>query len=184
MLEFLHDVEQIKIELAKMRREMRNLRTELQDHRINAMEGNSRPWAPTQNRNQKTVQFCNYCHKNGHSPKWCRKKMQDKEMWRVRHDMSLNKDIAPIWEYRTSDFNFRTQYKRIMDQCPELDDGNIPTNKLLTTEEETCQDESDDLNPPEPTFLSRTNGMSFNMAQVTSVGESDDELSDPFPLRY
>ena len=29
---FLHDLEQIKIELATMRQEMRNLRTELQEH--------------------------------------------------------------------------------------------------------------------------------------------------------
>ena len=50
---FLHDVKQIKIELATMRKEMRNLRTELQEHRINAMEGNSRPWAPTQKRKPK-----------------------------------------------------------------------------------------------------------------------------------
>ena len=35
---FLHDVEQIKIELATMRQEMRNLRTELQEHRVNCMD--------------------------------------------------------------------------------------------------------------------------------------------------
>ena len=72
---FLHDVEQIKTELITMRQEMRNLPTELQEHRINCMEGNSRPWAPTQKGEQKTVRFCNYCHKNGHTPNWCRKKM-------------------------------------------------------------------------------------------------------------
>ena len=66
---FLHDVEQIKSELATLGREMRNLRVELQVHRVNAMEGNSRSWAPTQKRKQTTVQFCNYCHKNGHTPK-------------------------------------------------------------------------------------------------------------------
>ena len=40
---FLHDVEQIKIELATMRQEVRNLRTELQEHRVNCMEGSFRP---------------------------------------------------------------------------------------------------------------------------------------------
>ena len=40
---FLHDVEQIKTELTTRRREMRKLRTELQEHRVNCMEGISRP---------------------------------------------------------------------------------------------------------------------------------------------
>ena len=71
---FLHDLEQIKTELATLIQEMRNLRVELQVHRLNAMEGNSRPWAPTQKGKQTTVRFCNYCYKNGHTPKWCRKK--------------------------------------------------------------------------------------------------------------
>ena len=50
---FLHDWEQIKTELATLGREIRSLRTELQEHRVNAMERNSRPWAPTQKRKQK-----------------------------------------------------------------------------------------------------------------------------------
>ena len=65
---FLHDVKQIKTELATLSQEMRNLRVEFQEHRLNAMEGNSRSWAPTQKGKQKTVRFCNYCHKNGHTP--------------------------------------------------------------------------------------------------------------------
>ena len=132
----------------------------------------------------KSVRFCNYCHKNGHTSKWCRKKMRDEEIWRVQHDISLNKIIAPIREYGTSDSNCRSQHDQNVDRCPDSDDLNIQTNKLLTTEEETCQDESNDLTPPEPTFFSRTNGMSFNMAQVTLTGESDDEQPDPFPLGY
>ena len=181
---FLHDMEQIKTELSTMRKEMRNLRTELQEHRVNCMEGNSRPWAPTQKGKQKTVRFCNYCQKNGHTPNWCRKKMQDEEIRRVQRDMSLKKTTAPIREYGTSESNCRSQHNQNVDRCPESDDVNIPTNKLLTTEEETCLDESNDLTPPETTFLSRTNAMSFNMAQVTSVADSDDELSDPLPLGY
>ena len=35
---FLHIVEQIKIELATMREEMRNLQTELQEHQVNCMK--------------------------------------------------------------------------------------------------------------------------------------------------
>ena len=40
---FLHDVEQIKNELVTMRQEMRNLRTEHQEHRVKCMEKNLRP---------------------------------------------------------------------------------------------------------------------------------------------
>ena len=76
---FLHDVEQIKAELTTLSQEVRNLRVEFQEHRLNAMEGNSRPWAPTRKGKQKTVRFCNYCHKNGHTPNWCRKKMRDEK---------------------------------------------------------------------------------------------------------
>ena len=82
---FLHDVEQIKTELTTMRQETRNLRTELQEHRVNCMERNSRPWAPTQKGNQKNVRFCNFCHKNGHTQKWCRKKMRDEEIRKIRY---------------------------------------------------------------------------------------------------
>ena len=181
---FLHDVEQIKNELATMRQEMRKLRTEHQEHRVNCMEGNFRPWAPTQKGNQKTVRFCNYCHKNGHTPKWCRKKMRDEEIRRVQHDMSFNKNISPIREYGTSDFNCRSQHDQSVDRCPDSDDVNIPTIKLLSTEDETCQDESDDVTPLEIKFISTTNSVSFRMAQFDSAEESDDESSDPLPLGY
>ena len=45
---FLHDVKQIKTELASLGQEMRNLRVELQKHRINAIEWFSQPIAPIQ----------------------------------------------------------------------------------------------------------------------------------------
>ena len=66
---FLHDVEKITIELATLGQELRKLRVELQENQVNAMEGNSKPRAPIQKGKQNTVRFCNYCHKNGHTPK-------------------------------------------------------------------------------------------------------------------
>ena len=80
---FLHDLEQMKTELARLGQEMRNLRVEFQEQRVIAMEGNSRERALNQKEKQKTVRFCNYCHKNGHTPKWCRKKMRDEEIQNV-----------------------------------------------------------------------------------------------------
>ena len=181
---FLHDVEQIKIELATMRQEVRNLRTELQEHRVNCLEGSFRPWTPTQKGIHKTVRFCNFCHKNGHTPKWCRRKMRDEEIRRVQHDMTFYKNIAHIREYGTSDSNCRSQHDQNVDRCLDSDDVNIPTNALLSTEDETCQDESNDVTPLQPKFISTTNGMSFRMAQFNSAEEADDELSYPLPLGY
>ena len=182
---FLHDVEQIKAELTTLSQEMRNLRVEFQKHRLNAMEGNFRPWPPTQKGKQKTVRFCNYCHKNGHTPKWCRQKMRDEEIRKIQYETSSRNNHAPNQNHGTNVVDRSAQYDQKVDRCLNSDDGNNPTNELhLTTEEETCLDESNDLTPPETTFLSRTTGMSFNMAQITSKTESDDELSDPLSLAY
>ena len=76
---FLHDVELFKTELATLGQSMGNLRVELQEHRFIGMQGNSTARALNQKEKQKTVRFCNYCHKNGHTPKWCRKKCETKK---------------------------------------------------------------------------------------------------------
>ena len=65
---FRHYVEQIETELATLVQEMRNVRIALQEHRVSAMERSCRARAPTQKGKQRTVRFCNYCHKNGHTP--------------------------------------------------------------------------------------------------------------------
>ena len=147
---FLHDVDQIKSELATLRQEMRNLRVELQEHRVNAMKGNSRPWAPTQKGKQKPVRFCPYCHKNGHTPNRRRKKMRNAEIRRVQQDISLKKNTAPTREYGTSDSNCRSQHGGNVNRPPDSDDVNIPIDKLLITKEETCPDGSNDLTTPDP----------------------------------
>ena len=153
---FLHDVQQIKTELATLRHEMRNLRVELQEHRVNAMKGNSRPWAPTQKRKQKPLRFCNYCHENGHTPNWRRKKMRKAEIRRVQHHISLKKNTAPIQEYGTSDSNCRSQHDENVNRPPDSDEVKIPIIKLLTAEEEPCLDEGNDLTTPDPESVLRT----------------------------
>ena len=49
---FSNDEEQTKAELAILGQEMKSLRTELQEHRINAMEGTSKPVDPNRKRRQ------------------------------------------------------------------------------------------------------------------------------------
>ena len=182
---FLHDVEQIKIELATLGQEMRNLRVELQEYRLIAMEEKSRPWAPTKKEKKKTVRFCDYCHKNGHTPKWCRKKMRDEEIRKIQYEMSSKRNHVPNQNHDTNAVDRSAQYDQNVDRCLNSDEGNNPTNELpLATEAETGQDESNEITPRERRSFSRNSGMKFNVAQVTSAGESDDELSDPFPLGY
>ena len=45
---FLNDEEPTKTELATLGQEMKNLRTELQEHRVNGVEGTSKPVEPNQ----------------------------------------------------------------------------------------------------------------------------------------
>ena len=71
---FLNDEEQTKTELATLGQEMKNLRTELQEHPVNVVEGTSKPMDPNQKGRPNAIRFCNNCQTIGHSPSWCRKK--------------------------------------------------------------------------------------------------------------
>ena len=93
-------------------------------------------------------------------------------------------NVAPIWDCGTRGFDHESQYSQNRDRPPDWTDGNNPTDEFLTTEGEAWQDGSNKLIPNEPKFISRTDGMSFNMAQFTSTGESNAEMSNPLPLGY
>ena len=75
---FLNDEEQTKAELASLGQEMKSLRTELQEHRINAVEGTPKPVDPNQKGRQNATRFCNYCLTNGHTPVGVEKKYETK----------------------------------------------------------------------------------------------------------
>ena len=77
---FLNDEEQTKAQMATLGQEMKNLRSELLEHRVNAVEGNSRTVDPNQKGRQNATRFCNYCRTNGHTPSWCRKKIRDENL--------------------------------------------------------------------------------------------------------
>ena len=133
---------------------------------------------------KKTTRICNYCHENGHTLKWCRKKMRDEEKRRIRFDESSKKNISPIKNSFTEKFNRRPPNDHTMSNCLDLDDRNSPTIGQLSNEEANCQHEAEPLTPPERRFFPRNNGMSFNLAELTSIGESDGELFDPLLLGY
>ena len=86
------------------------------------------------------------------------------ELRPVQYDKSFKKNVAYVRDCRTSDFNRNSQYSQDTDRPPVSIDENNSTNDFLTTERETWQDGSNVLIPNEPRFISRTDGMSVNMA--------------------
>ena len=80
---FFNDEEQGKVQLASLGQEMKNLRSELQEHRVEALENPRQP-DPNQRGRQHPTRFCKYCHTNGHTPSWCRKKSQDEDIKKVQ----------------------------------------------------------------------------------------------------
>ena len=67
---FLNDEEQTKFQLASLGQEMKNLRCQLQEHRVISLE-NTRQLDPNQRDRQNATRFCTYCRANGHTPSWC-----------------------------------------------------------------------------------------------------------------
>ena len=65
---FLNDEEQTKAQMATLEQEMKNIRSELQEHRVIAVEGHPRTVDTNQKRKQIATRFFNYYHKNGHTP--------------------------------------------------------------------------------------------------------------------
>ena len=88
---FLNDEEQTKAQMATLGQEMKNLRSELQEHRVNAVEGNSQTVDPNKKGKQNATRFCNYCRTNGDTPSWCRKKIRDEELKRIEIERTEEK---------------------------------------------------------------------------------------------
>ena len=96
---FLNDEEQTKAQIATLGQEMKNLRSELQEHRVNAVEGSSRAVDPNQKGRQNATRFCNYCRTNGHTPSWCRKKIRDQELKRIDNERTAEKKVTFTQDY-------------------------------------------------------------------------------------
>ena len=72
--------------MASLGQEIKNLRTELKEHRVNVLEGNQRPVEPNQKGRQNATRFCGYCRTNGHAPSFCRKKIRDEEIKKLQNE--------------------------------------------------------------------------------------------------
>ena len=98
---FLIDEQQTKAQMATLGQEMKNLRSELQVHRVDAVERNPRTVDPKQKGRQNATRFCNYCHTNGHTPSLCRKKIWDEEI----EQKTKNRGTAEMKVTFTQDYN-------------------------------------------------------------------------------
>ena len=90
----LNDEEQTKAQMATLGQKMKNLRSELQEHRVNAVDGTTRAVDPNQKGRQNATRFCNYCRTNGHTPSWCRKKIRDEELKRIENERTAEKKVT------------------------------------------------------------------------------------------
>ena len=96
---FLNDEEQNKAQMASLGQELKNLRTELKEHRVNALEGNQRPVDPNQKGRQNATRFCGYCRTNGHTPNYCRKKIRDEEIKKLQNEATAEKEVTFTQDY-------------------------------------------------------------------------------------
>ena len=181
---FLSHEAQTKAELATLGQEIKNFRSELKEYHVNAVAVTSRTFHPNQQGRQKTTRFCNYCHKNGHTLNWCRKKMRDEEVRKLRNDMSSKRKISHMKNSSTEQFNRKPPDNDAMNDFLDLDDRSSSSIERLSNEEANWQHEDQQFTPPERRLFSGNNGMSFNMTEATSIGESDGESSDSLPLGF
>ena len=96
---FINDEEQNKAQMASFGQEIKNLRTELKDHRINALEGKQRPVDLNQKGRQNATRFCGYCKTNGHTPRYCRKKRRDEEVKKLQNEATAEKEVTFTQDY-------------------------------------------------------------------------------------
>ena len=102
---YLSHETQNKAELATLGQEIENLRSELKEYLVNAVAITSRTFHTDQQGRQKFTRLCKYCHKSGHTLNWCRKKMRDEEVRKIRNDMPSKRNISPIKNSSTERFN-------------------------------------------------------------------------------
>ena len=131
---FLNDEEQTKVRMATLGQELKSLRSELQEHRVNAVEGNSRTVDPNQKARQNAARFfCNYCRTNGHTPSWCRKKIRDEELKRIENERTAEK-VAFTQDYKKNEEQIMDQNNGLESKIskeetrtlPTIDSGEVP----------------------------------------------------------
>ena len=116
---FLNDEKQNKSQMVSLGEELKNLRTELKEHRLNALGGNQRPVGPNQKGRQNGTRFCGYCTTNGHALTYCRKKMRDEEIKKLQKEATAEKKVT-----FTQDYNKRRGASHGSGNWTSRNDGN------------------------------------------------------------
>ena len=80
--------------MATLGQEMENLRSEIQEHRVHAVERNSQTVDRNQKGRQNATRFCNHCRTNEHTPNWCRKKIRDDELNRIEKERTAERKVT------------------------------------------------------------------------------------------
>ena len=123
---FLSYEAQTKAELATLGQEIENFRSDLKVYHVNTVAVISRTFCPDQQGRQRPPRFCKYCHKNGQTLNWCRRKMRDEEVRKIRNDMSSKRKISPKKNSSTDQFNRKPPNNDAMNDFLELDDRSSP----------------------------------------------------------
>ena len=110
--------------------------------------------------------------------------MRDEDVRKLHNDMSSKRNVSSIENSSTKQFNRKPSNNDTTNNFLELDVKSSRPIKRLPNEEANWQHEAGKFTPQERIFFPRNKGMSFNMAEVTSIGGSDGESSDPLPLGY
>ena len=98
--------------------------------------------------------------------------------------MSSKSNISPIENSCIEKLNRRPPNDDITNNFLDLDNRSTPAIERLSNEESNWQHEAEQFTPPGRRIFPKNNAMSFNTAEVTSIGESEGESSDPLPLSY
>ena len=142
---FLSDEELTKAELATLGQEVKKRRTELQEHRVNVVEGTSKPVDQNQNGRQNATRVCNYCHTNGHTPSWFKKKIQNEELKKIENERTAEKRVtfAQAYNKKKEDQamspesgitirNLHTELIRIMDSIIRTVDDRFTDYQIIS----------------------------------------------------
>ena len=206
---FLNDEEQTKAELASLGQEMKNLRTELQEHRVNAVEGTSKPVDPNQKGRQNATRFCNYCRTNGHTPRWCRRKIRDEELKKIENERTAEKRVtftqdynkkrgpshgSGQWNnnqnssYRPNSYNGQENQNRgrlldrRLDQFPNRNNGNRSNNGNFNSQSGTWRNNENFSRSPSGQRRDFSQGNSFRRHQPFQPRNSPFRRSDANPI--
>ena len=96
---FLNDEEHNKAQMASLGQELKNLRTDVKEQRVNALEGNQKPIDLNQKGRQNAARFCGYCRTNGHTISYFRKKIRDEEVKKLENEATAERKVGFTQEY-------------------------------------------------------------------------------------